>query len=158
MRARIVDGEQPDPAHVALGRAVLDHALARDWPAVADAIAQVAAAGGRAVQTLLYGLADTHIAAHESCVGETGAEDVVQPLWVDVRTGQVTTDADSVPPGPRWAARWVTARALGDQEQCLALLAALHAEDAESMIDCVAALVDMCANAVMASRVLRAPR
>lgn len=151
MSARIVDGVAPDPAHVALVRRVLLHAVAGEPVAAGRALDAVFAAGPMAVMTLISVAADTHIAAVERAHGLLPAGKAVQPVWVDVDTGRVS-GADDVDPVWRWAGRYVAARAAGDAAQCEALVNGLRELPPAAVVGQVGGLVQMCALAVRDAR------
>ncbi len=152
MSARIVDGVAPDPAHVALVRRVLLHAVAGEPAAAGRALDAVFAAGPVAVMTLISVAADTHIAAMERVHGLLPAGEAVQPVWVDVDTGRRFYGADDVDPVWRWAGRYVAARAAGDAAQCEALVNGLRELPPPVVVGQVGGLVQMCALAVRDAR------
>ena len=132
---------QPHPQASELTERILRCGLAGDWPGAGALIGQVYHLGARAMVTLLYLVADYHIAAHEQVFGR---REIDRPVWLDVPTGRVVVDADEMAPGQRWAGRFVTARAAGDRETCVAQLGVLAGLSHERFTACVAALVETC--------------
>ena len=148
MSGRASGGAQPNPRALELTDRALGCAVAGDWWAAGELIGQIYQMDGNSLLTLLYATADTHILAQEQRFGRRPDNvEVVMPVWLDVATGRIG-GAAGVPPAPRWAGRFVAARAAGDRQQCEALLKVLAGLDTEQFNAHVAALVEMCVAAM----------
>lgn len=159
MSGRVTGGAQPHPLALELTGRLLGHAADEDWRAVGVLVDEVFRLdSSHALLTMLYAAADIQLAAHENRVGRApdGAE-VVEPVWVEAGTGRVG-GADDVPPAPRWAGRFIAARAAGDRQQCEALIRVLAGLDPQQFGEHVLAVIESCAAAVRAAGPCRCGR
>lgn len=64
--------------------------------------------------------------------------------FVNAGDGALTTDADTIAPGPRWAGRFLLARVRRDYDQASALIASI-ADEPDALTDAALALLFSCA-------------
>ena len=138
-----------------LAMQALQAAMGEDWPAVMQAFAGMST-DGNAVMFALMAWCDWTIQAQAEMQGlEMPAEGpmpgIARPGWLNTDTGQVTLDADEIPPAARWAGRLVAARAAMDEAQFKALAGALP-DDRIKRGEYAAALLTGCAAMVSRAR------
>lgn len=118
-----------------------DH-ISPTWSEVGNTIRELSDRfGDRGLQVLMLGLADSILVVQ----GWVPEQDNVsyQPAFVDADNQATADDIDTVPAGPRWAARFVAARAAADWDTINALCAACESDD--EFTGCVTGLVDVAA-------------
>jgi hypothetical protein len=122
----------PDRAKAAAMGARAYHAAARgDWAEASKAMAVIGRQNPNVIALVLSAFCDTTIGIQRDMRGLPPMEDgvpedgPVRPAWVNADTGQLTMDADALPPAVRWAGQLIAARAALDFESFQALLTAM---------------------------------